>query len=143
MVTCSPVAATTSSSRGSGSRASSRARPSSRLVSPAIADTTTTSWCPSAWNRATRRATLRMRSVVPTDVPPYFWTMSAIALHRAERERGVRPAEAERVRQCRADAHRPRGVRHEVEVALRVLPEQVRGGRCDLLLKRERGEDGL
>jgi hypothetical protein len=26
---------------------------------------------------ATREATLRMRSIEPTDVPPNFWTMSA------------------------------------------------------------------
>jgi hypothetical protein len=43
IVTCSPVAATTSSSRGSGVGESSFASASSRFVSPAIAETTTTS----------------------------------------------------------------------------------------------------
>ena len=44
-VTCSPVEATTSSSRSSGSGAICLASPSRRLVSPDIAETmTTTSW---------------------------------------------------------------------------------------------------
>ena len=72
MVTCSPVDATTSSSRGLGFPDSSFASASSRLVSPAIAEGTTTIWWPSRWNFATRRATLRIRSTLPTDVPPYF-----------------------------------------------------------------------
>jgi hypothetical protein len=43
-----------------------------RLVSPDMADTTTTTWWPSILNLATRSATLRMRSMEPTEVPPYF-----------------------------------------------------------------------
>jgi hypothetical protein len=43
-----------------------------RLVSPLIADNTTTTWCPCARNFATLRATLLMRSGLATEVPPYF-----------------------------------------------------------------------
>jgi diguanylate cyclase (GGDEF)-like protein/PAS domain S-box-containing protein len=35
-----------------------------------------TSWWPSAAKRATRLATSRMRSGLPIEVPPYFWTIS-------------------------------------------------------------------
>src|SRR6266403_1245211 len=48
----------------------------SRLVSPAIAETTTTTSWPSLRAASARRATLRMRSASATDVPPYFCTMS-------------------------------------------------------------------
>src|SRR2546423_1432685 len=93
-----------------------------------------------------------MRSMLPTDVPPYFWTIRGMrrwlagavrGSDRAERERRVGAAEAERVRQCGADAHAPRGIRDEVEIALRVLLEQVRRGRRGLVAQRERGEHGL
>src|SRR4051812_1637118 len=47
-----------------------------------MAEGTTTSWCPAACHLATRRATLRMRSTEPTDVPPNFCTISAIALKK-------------------------------------------------------------
>src|SRR5258708_14319403 len=73
--TCSPVEAITSISRGFGSGFNSRARPIRRLVSPAIAEGTTTSWWPSLTKRAMRRATSRMRSGLPMEVPPYFWTI--------------------------------------------------------------------
>ena len=49
-----------------------------RLVSPAMAEGTTTMSWPIAFHRATRRATLRMRSMVPTEVPPNFWTIKAM-----------------------------------------------------------------
>src|SRR5687768_8024039 len=49
-----------------------------RLVSPAIAEGTTTRSWPAAFHFATRRATLRMRSTEPTEVPPNFCTISAI-----------------------------------------------------------------
>ncbi len=75
METCSPVEAMTSSSRGSGSGFSSFARARRRFVSPDMAETTTTTWWPSFTNRSTRRATSRMRSGLPMEVPPYFWTM--------------------------------------------------------------------
>jgi hypothetical protein len=76
-VTCSPVDAITSSSRGSGSAWISFASAMRRLVSPAIADGTTIRSCPAAFHFATRRATLRMRSTEPTEVPPNFWTINA------------------------------------------------------------------
>jgi hypothetical protein len=50
------------------------------LVSPLIADKTTTTWCPLAWNFATRRATFLIRSGLATEVPPYFCTINATIL---------------------------------------------------------------
>jgi hypothetical protein len=44
----------------------------SRLVSPAIAEGTTTTWWPLAFHRATRWATALIRSGLPTEVPPNF-----------------------------------------------------------------------
>src|SRR5690348_4264114 len=82
MVTCSPVAATTSSSRGSGCAWISFASAISRLVSPAMAEGTTTRSCPAARHFATRRATFLIRSTEPTDVPPYFWTIKAMGAWR-------------------------------------------------------------
>ena len=41
-------------------------------LSPLIAETTTTTWSPRERYAATRLATFLMRSVLPTDVPPYF-----------------------------------------------------------------------
>ena len=71
-LTCSPVEAMTSSSRSSGISAICLARPSSRLVSPDIAETITTTSCPWRCVARQRRATARIRSMVPTEVPPYF-----------------------------------------------------------------------
>src|SRR5690606_26801959 len=82
MVTCSPVDTSTSISRGDGSSVISLARPIRRLVSPLMADTTTTTWLPCCWNLATLAATASIRSTVPTEVPPYFWTISAIKVRR-------------------------------------------------------------
>src|SRR5579859_4381488 len=76
-LTCSPVAAMASISRASGTLATSCARASRRLVSPLIALTMRTTLCPAFCVAMARRATLRMRSTEPTDVPPYFWTTSA------------------------------------------------------------------
>src|SRR5688572_26758429 len=42
-----------------------------------MAEGTTTSWWPCAANRAMRRATSRIRSGLPMEVPPYFWTIRA------------------------------------------------------------------
>ncbi len=75
-VTCSPVDAITSSSRSSGRLVICLASPSSRLVSPDIAETMTTTSCPLRCVARQRLATLRMRSTVPTDVPPYFCTIN-------------------------------------------------------------------
>jgi hypothetical protein len=54
--------------------------PIRRLVSPDMADGTTTIWCPASCHLATRRATFLMRSVEPIDVPPYLWTIKAITV---------------------------------------------------------------
>src|ERR1700692_3015007 len=84
-----------------------------------------------------------MRSTLPTDVPPYFWTIRAIETTRSdqtESERSVGAAESERVRQCRADLHVTRDQRDEIEIALRVLFEEIRGRRCDLMVQRQHGE---
>src|SRR2546423_1587946 len=78
IVTCSPVDTTTSYSRGSGSLWTSFARAMSLLVSPLIAETTTTSWWPPALKAAILPATALIRSGVPTEVPPNFCTISAI-----------------------------------------------------------------
>jgi hypothetical protein len=72
MVPCSPVEAMTSSSRGSGCCCRLCASAIRRLVSPAIADGTTTRSWPAAFHLATRRATFLIRSTEPTEVPPYF-----------------------------------------------------------------------
>jgi len=42
------------------------------VVSPLIAEGTTTIWWPARAHLATRLATLRMRSGEPIDVPPYL-----------------------------------------------------------------------
>jgi len=77
-VTCSPDATTASYSRASCSGEASLAQPTSSLVLPDIAETTTaTSW-PASTSRLTWRATLRMRSILATDVPPNFMTSRAM-----------------------------------------------------------------
>src|SRR5690242_4852599 len=77
--TCSPVDTTTSCSRWLGRLASWFVNLSSRFVSPAIALTTTTTSLPALRAASARRATLRMRSRSPTEVPPYFCTRSAMS----------------------------------------------------------------
>src|ERR1700682_757598 len=73
-VHCSPDATTASYSRASCIGEASRHHSTISLVLPAIADTTTaTSW-PASTSRLTWRATLRMRSILATDVPPNFIT---------------------------------------------------------------------
>src|SRR6266404_2550658 len=73
-VTCSPEATTASYSRASCIGEASPHHSTSSLVLPAIADTTTaTSW-PASTSRFTCRATLRIRSILATDVPPNFIT---------------------------------------------------------------------
>src|SRR6185437_2191574 len=73
-VTCSPDATTASYSRASCIGEASRHHSTSSLVLPDIAETTTaTSW-PASTSRFTWRATLRIRSILATDVPPNFIT---------------------------------------------------------------------
>ena len=84
-VTCSPDDTTASYSRASCSGAASRHHSTSSLVLPAMADTTTaTSW-PASTSRLTWRATLRMRSMSATEVPPNFITSRAMAGFRERR----------------------------------------------------------
>src|SRR6267378_1019809 len=80
-VTCSPDATTASYSRASCIAEASRHHSTSSLVLPAIADTTTaTSW-PASTSRFTCSATLRMRSILATDVPPNAaWLVAVILL---------------------------------------------------------------
>src|SRR5580704_8838610 len=82
-VTCSPEATTASYSRVSCRVEASRHHSTSRFVVPAMAETTTaTSW-PASTSRLTWRATLRMRSMSATDVPPNFITRRAITSVRS------------------------------------------------------------
>jgi hypothetical protein len=84
VVTCSPVETITSySSSKPGppvpgpfgvSPPASRASFTSLSVSPDMADTTTATPLPGLRSAATIRATRRMRSTSPTDVPPNFIT---------------------------------------------------------------------
>jgi hypothetical protein len=72
MVCCSPVASSMSISRSLGSGMMSLASLIRPSVTPLMAETTTTTWSPCARYLATRAATFLMRSVLPTEVPPYF-----------------------------------------------------------------------
>ena len=71
-------------SRVSGSVATARASLMRLSVTPDMAETTTTILSPARTCSATRAATALMRSGLPTDVPPYFWTRKAIG------ERGLK-----------------------------------------------------
>src|SRR5579862_3400392 len=89
-----------------------------------------------------------MRSIEPTDVPPYFWTISATpgvrpSAHRAKRDRCVRTAEAERVRDRGANRHRSRDPRYEIEITLGIDVDEVRGRWRHLIADRQHGEHRL
>src|ERR1019366_3252343 len=73
-VTCSPEATTASYSRRSQSFEASSHQPASSLVFPAMAETTTAMSWPACRSRAMCLATLRMRSMFATEVPPNFIT---------------------------------------------------------------------
>src|SRR3569833_2998944 len=73
-VTCSPEATTASYSRASCIGEASEHQATSSFVLPDIAETTTATSCPASTSRLTWRATLRMRSMLATDVPPNFIT---------------------------------------------------------------------
>jgi hypothetical protein len=83
------VATSTAVSRALGVSQSWSASLNSRLVSPAIAETTTIRSSPLARARATRSATALIRSIEPTEVPPYFWTIRVTGLLNITPERGV------------------------------------------------------
>src|SRR4051812_22011961 len=74
--TCSPVDTITSTSRSLGSSWISLASLSRRLGSPDIAHPPTATCGTSPAVARQRAGTLRMRSIEPTDVPPYFWTIN-------------------------------------------------------------------
>src|SRR3972149_6219825 len=74
IATCSPVARMTSSSRSFGDSVISWASWRSRSVSPAMAETTTTTSCPALFASTIRPATRWIRPTPPTEAPPYFWT---------------------------------------------------------------------
>ena len=78
MLVCSPVDKSTSISRSVGWSESLAASSIRLLVTPDIAETTATTCLPSRCVLRMRAATLPMRSAVPTEVPPYFWTMMGI-----------------------------------------------------------------
>src|SRR4030067_1253112 len=82
MVTRSPDERSRSISLSTGESVISCASAVSLSVSPLIADTTTPTSCPSSRVRATLRATFFMRSILPTDVPPYFWTISILFMNQ-------------------------------------------------------------
>ena len=71
----SPVASKTSSSRFVGLGETSCASLINWSVSPAMAEMTATTRQPSRCVSTRRAATLRIRSGLPTEVPPYFWTI--------------------------------------------------------------------
>ena len=76
----SPEVSSMSSSRAGGDGDTCCARSiSSSVVSP-IAETTTTTSLPSLRVATIRSATRLMRSAVPTDEPPYFWTTRPTAV---------------------------------------------------------------
>ena len=77
-VTCSPVATTASYSRASCSADRPWHQATSWLVTPAMAETTTITSCPSSRSRFTRVATWRIRPGSATEVPPNFITIRAI-----------------------------------------------------------------
>ncbi len=75
----SPAVSSMSSSRSCGRSETFAARPSSSSVVLPIAETTTQTSFPPSAVATTRSATCLIRSGVPTDVPPYFWTIRPTA----------------------------------------------------------------
>ena len=78
----SPAVSSMSISRRDGSGDSSCARSISSSVVLPMAETTTQTWWPASAVSTTRRATFLIRSALPTDVPPNFWTYRAKAEKR-------------------------------------------------------------
>ena len=86
----SPVASNASISRSVGCGEVSRASLMRLSVTPAMAEMTPTTLQPLCCVSRRRRATLRMRSGVPTEVPPYFWTISRMARPGRSKSEGSR-----------------------------------------------------
>ena len=78
IVSCSPTARSMSISLSSGIEFSVFARAIKSFVTPLLAETTTITLCPSSTKVLILLATLRILSVLPTDVPPYFCTINDI-----------------------------------------------------------------
>jgi hypothetical protein len=79
-----PVESNMSISRSFGSGWTSFASLISESVTPLIAETTATTLLPACCVANTRRATFLIRSGLPTDVPPYFCTISAMCSCQAQ-----------------------------------------------------------
>src|SRR4029453_1069336 len=75
-----PDDTTASYSRASCSAEASRHQSTSWLGTPDMAGTTTATSGPASTSRLTWRATLRMRSISETEVPPNFMTRQGMAL---------------------------------------------------------------
>src|ERR1700674_3228058 len=90
MAASSPVARSASISRSAGCGEVSRASLIRLSVTPAIAEMMATTLQPLCCVSRRRRATLRMRSGVPTEVPPYFWTISRMAKPGRSKSEGSR-----------------------------------------------------
>ena len=71
-LTCSPVDAMTSSSRSSGIVGDLLGQPEQAVGLARHRRDDDDHACPCRWVARQRRATLRMRSTLPTEVPPYF-----------------------------------------------------------------------
>ena len=76
-VMVSPFATSMSSSRAGASAVTWCASAIRRSVVWPIAETTATTCSPERTVSAMRRLTRRMRAALPTEVPPYFWTIKA------------------------------------------------------------------
>ena len=81
METCSPVESSISISRRLGLGEIAWAKLTRVSVVFPIAETTTTTEWPSRTVFWTRWATAWMRSTVPTEVPPYFWTIRDMGVY--------------------------------------------------------------
>src|SRR5579885_775608 len=132
----SPAVRSMSCSRGCGSDETRRASSISRSVVSPIAETTTQTSLPASAASTTRRATRLISSGPATDVPPYFWTSTAIG--RRLPAAGVEAEPGVRVR-----VQRPQGRRQVAE------PEQPAGdpparelGRALRVLEADRPEPG-
>ena len=81
-VIVSPLATSMSSSRAGTSAVTWWASSIRRSVVWPIAETTATTCSPERTVSAMRLPTRRMREAVPTEVPPYFWTIKAPNTYR-------------------------------------------------------------
>ena len=86
-VMVSPLATSMSSSRAGACEVTWCASSIRRSVVWPIAETTATTCSPPRTVSAMRLLTRRMRAALPTDVPPYFWTIKARKTYRISRSR--------------------------------------------------------